>query len=298
MEKITVLMSTYNGEAYISAQIKSILAQKEVNVSLEIRDDGSTDHTVEIIRKEFPDVHVQCGKNVGYKKSFMILLQNAPVSGYYAFADQDDVWLENKLAIGVNKIRTYENIPAFYCSNLKVVDENLNYIRMLHSEKENIHMSQECALVENISYGCTLVFNQKLREIAEKNIPEHISHDGWLNLIGLYFGKGIYDEESYILYRQHGNNILGGDRSFINTWRKRMRSFRNFNIHSRDIEAQEFLETFYMELSPQQIQVISSVAFYRNSILNKLCLLVNKKIKMTTFDRDFWYRVRIICSNI
>ena len=90
-------MSTYNGEKYIKTQIDSILEQDYREIFLAIRDDGSTDHTVEILKQyeeKYKNISVKQEENVGVIKSFFELVQNADEnSDYYAFSDQDDKWL-------------------------------------------------------------------------------------------------------------------------------------------------------------------------------------------------------------
>ncbi|WP_276834352.1 glycosyltransferase, partial [Massilicoli timonensis] len=105
-KRILVLLSAYNGEKYISAQIESILYQKtEHQVDLLIRDDGSNDDTLNILQEyetKYPDrIKVVEGENIGYNKSFFWLIQEANGYDYYSLSDQDDVWLDNKLDIAV-----------------------------------------------------------------------------------------------------------------------------------------------------------------------------------------------------
>ena len=139
LPQVCVLMSTYNGENYIVEQINSILKQINVTVELIIRDDGSSDNTSSIIRKfenDYSNILFIQGENVGVGRSFMELLKYAPESDYYSFADQDDVWLEDKLCRAVNMIKELENegvdncrhqiLPVLYSSNQILVDENLN----------------------------------------------------------------------------------------------------------------------------------------------------------------------------
>lgn len=102
-QNILVLMSTFNGEKFIREQIESILAQENVNIKLLVRDDGSTDKTLDILNeyKNKGKLNYYIGKNLGPQLSFMHLLQNAPYCEYYAFADQDDVWLKDKLSTAI-----------------------------------------------------------------------------------------------------------------------------------------------------------------------------------------------------
>ena len=99
MSKVAVLLSTYNGYNYIKEQIESIYQQSYKNFQLYIRDDGSERAFVQQLR----EMQVQYGfvlyegDNVGFVKSFMQLLEMVDDTELYAFADQDDIWLENKL---------------------------------------------------------------------------------------------------------------------------------------------------------------------------------------------------------
>ena len=97
--KITVLMSTYNGEKYIREQIDSIL-QQSMPADIMIRDDGSSDGTVDIIEEYISKgtpVELIKGENVGVIASFFELIKAAPEEDYYAFSDQDDYWYPEKV---------------------------------------------------------------------------------------------------------------------------------------------------------------------------------------------------------
>jgi len=103
MDKVVVLMSTYNGEKYLEEQLRSIFAQKDVAVEVFARDDGSKDRSLEILKMN--NCACEAGDNVGYIDSFMWLIRNAPSSEYYALSDQDDVWDENKLIAAINMMK-------------------------------------------------------------------------------------------------------------------------------------------------------------------------------------------------
>ena len=118
MDKVAILMSTYNGEKYLDEQIGSILAQEGVDVTLYIRDDGSSDRTAEIIKyycKSYHNVSFTQGENLGVGNSFMQLVYDAKdVYYYYAFADQDDIWLPEKIKMAADKIKESKR-PLLYC---------------------------------------------------------------------------------------------------------------------------------------------------------------------------------------
>ena len=100
MDKVQVLLSTYNGEKYLQEQIESIIRQEDVEISLLIRDDGSCDKTIEIIenlKRKNSNIIYYSGNNLGPARSFMDLINKSGNFDYYAFSDQDDVWKSKKL---------------------------------------------------------------------------------------------------------------------------------------------------------------------------------------------------------
>ncbi len=216
MEKILVLMSTYNGECYLKEQIDSILAQEGCQVQLLIRDDGSTDHTKEIIReyiqKNAPvELLEDNGKNLRAPKSFLRLVKEAPNDySYYAFADQDDVWDRDKLMQGICALADHDQ-PMLYCSNARLVDEKLQSLG-LNVYRRTKYTDYKSVILTGNYMGCTMVFNQKLKKICT-NMPElelcHM-HDTVLTMLCvLYGGLVIFDETPHMDYRQTGNNTVG-----------------------------------------------------------------------------------------
>lgn len=128
MHTITVLMSSYNGEKYISEQIDSILHQENCNVNLIVRDDGSSDNTCEILEQYQKNnllTWYSDGENLRPAHSFLRLLANAPDSDYYAFADQDDYWMTDKLDHAIKAIGNRSDIPMIYYANSELVDSEL-----------------------------------------------------------------------------------------------------------------------------------------------------------------------------
>ena len=131
-----ILMSTYNGERYLAQQIESIIAQTYTDWCLFIRDDGSKDGTKQILDayavKDKRITVLRDTENVGACRSFERLLEQCGGAGYYAFADQDDVWDADKLEICMQVIRAQEKAfprkPVVVHTDLRVVDEQLQEI--------------------------------------------------------------------------------------------------------------------------------------------------------------------------
>lgn len=256
LPSVTVLLSTYNGETYLQAQLESLRAQKEVQVRLHARDDGSSDDTVAILH-DYASVWpalagVARGPNLRPASSFMDLLQTAPGdSDYYAFCDQDDVWLSHKLARATSALANDPG-PALYCSNVTLVDANL---RGLRNAAERDNLGFQYLLFENIAFGCTVVLNRAARELIASHPPAQgvRMHDWWCILVVGALGRVHYDREPAILYRQHGANTIGLDSSWIaqlakhasRFWRER-RAF--YPIHA---QAAELLRIHGSEMSQQ-----------------------------------------------
>jgi rhamnosyltransferase len=208
--KIAVLMSSYNGEKYIREQIDSILQQKNCNVRLIVRDDGSTDGTSRILNQyaENGQLEYYPGTNLGVAKSFISMVKDAPLCDYYAFADQDDVWMPEKLIQAVELIKSSDK-PAAYCSNLRRVDSNLNLVSE-HALPDNVRTDFESVMtVSGRIFGCTMLFNHPMVEfIKNRSMPEYvIMHDLWIAMIASLHGNLIYDSRSYINYRTHQSSV-------------------------------------------------------------------------------------------
>ena len=140
--RIAVLMSSYNGEKYILKQIESILAQVGCEVHLFVRDDGSCDSTTEILKKYADEGKLEWyqGDNLKPAKSFLKLLYESGEYDYYAFADQDDIWDNDKLSYGIQYLEKYQDKPAIYFSKARYIDseDNLIYKSLLHSRGEDV----------------------------------------------------------------------------------------------------------------------------------------------------------------
>ncbi len=161
-EKIVVLMSTYNGELYLREQIDSILSQKDIELYLKVRDDGSTDSTVEILNEyaQKGKLTFSMGENCGVGNSFMKLLYETEGQfDLYAFSDQDDIWLPNKLICAAKKLQEQKG-PVLYASNQRLVDGNGKYLGLRYMTPPSCDYHQ--ILCANQLSGCTMVFNREL----------------------------------------------------------------------------------------------------------------------------------------
>ena len=171
--KVAILLSTYNGEKYLREQIDSILNQTYTNFELIVRDDGSKDKTVEIIKeyieKSDKEITLIEGKNLGFIKSFFDLLKRGDAD-YYAYADQDDIWLPNKIELAVKSLDALDQSkPNMAFSNVDYYDTEMNFIG--NGDSKNKKPSFLNSLYECINQGMTMVINKTAREYIINNIP-------------------------------------------------------------------------------------------------------------------------------
>ena len=304
MAQVLILMSTYNGERWLREQLDSIRSQTSVDVRLVVRDDGSKDGTLSFLKsysKEYPDFRIKVieGHNVGFVRSFTILLQEALKEtdiAYFAFADQDDVWLPDKLNVAIatlsNKNAEISKQPMMYCSNTTLVDSRLNYIRNAWPQGK-VQINKTQSLVESYATGCTMVFNRKAVEMYLDRFSCNVRvHDYFMYLICVFFGVVCYDPQSYILYRQHGHNQIGC-LDFKSRWRKRIKLDWD-KSHPMQNQAKLFLGTCKDILPVEDIVSVCKVAFYSQSIFSKLELIFDRKYQKSTIEADIMQKIKIL----
>lgn len=233
MKAVQVLLSSYNGEKYIAQQIESICKQKGVQVDVLIRDDGSTDATCKIIgtyTKKYSNIRFYRGKHAGVQKSFFDLMRRADrLADYYAFADQDDYWLQGKLKRAVDQLEMLKDPekPLLYASKVIYADAELKNVESFHYQRKR-GASFGNALLENICTGCTEVFNGPLLELVTTHPPvSDIWHDWWLYLTAGCFGDVVFDEKAYLYYRQHAGNKVGMSNYWLGCWKRRFSNVSN-----------------------------------------------------------------------
>lgn len=219
---IAILLATYNSSKYISEQLNSLFAQTYKDWKLYVRDDGSTDNTVAIIKEyvsKYPEKVYLVNDNLGSLKSYhnFVALMKAVSCDYYMFCDHDDVWLPNKIEISMKEMlaqeKLHKGLPILIHTDMKVVDQNLNvlsdsfwkYSRFLPNHTKFWELV--CC---NCVNGCTMLFNNKAKEICFKNVDYCLMHDTLVAQSTSSFG-GIIKEikMSTMLYRQHINNVIG-----------------------------------------------------------------------------------------
>lgn len=213
--RIAVLLSTYDGASFLGDQLASLLAQTCSDWSLLWRDDGSLDGTPDLMAAWMQGegrgrcrAVGPCGR-LGPTPSFMALLRASDGADLVAFADQDDVWLPDKLARGAAALDAVPpGTPALYCARQVLVDAGLGRIGLSAPIRP---LGFPAALTQNVATGCTVMMNgAAARLVAASEPPSTSLHDWWSYLVvAAAGGLLVADPAPSVLYRQHGRNLVG-----------------------------------------------------------------------------------------
>lgn len=307
-ETVVVLMSTYNGERFLEKQLLSILQQQFCKVYLVIRDDGSSDKTVSIIKHYatiYTNIQLIEGKNVGFVKSFNELLQFASnlKYRYFAFVDQDDVWLKGKLKTAIGYLRTSdENLPCAFSSNSKLIDQNDNFIGTYIPFP--LKLTKASLLINGLFQGCSMVFNKKAVEIYVAHPSPLKFHDLWMIYICAFFGHFHFSNECLFLYRLHEKNVAGKK---VKPKPKGLQAvIASFHFwthrHANHInDAMKFYQEFEQRLKMNDRVLIFDYIHYKENLASKLHLLFNKDvcpIRRGSFKDKVVYKLHILFNKI
>lgn len=289
LPKVNVIMSTYNGEKFVRQQIDSILAQKDVNVELNIYDDCSTDNTYLILKEyesKYDNINIfknENNKNFTYNFiDALFTFKDNNDYEFYAFADQDDYWQDTKL---IHAIKMIEQVGkcSLYSSNLQLADSMLNNLGMPY-RPESYKPEKHDEVRYNIVTGCTMVFDKDCKNVFTKHYPKDVEyHDHWFGLIANYV-EGchyIYDSNpNKILYRQHAKNSSGGYKK-VGLFTKLKQRFGKRPTDFKKLK--QFLFYYSDEINNSDKNIIERFINYRK-FKNKINLLKNfKTTNLTRF---------------
>ncbi|MEF9989701.1 MAG: glycosyltransferase family 2 protein [Christensenellaceae bacterium] len=264
---VDVLLATYNGEGYISELLDSLVCQTYQDFRLIVRDDNSIDRTIDIVKSYQNQLKIEIvhdGDTAGgAKNNFFQLLKHAS-SEFVFFADQDDVWLPNKIEISLHEIWRYEqSIPLLVHTDLEVVDNTLHQLNpsLMHLQKLNpAYCTLNRLIAQNNVTGCTMLINKALVE-QFRNADDSIMHDWWLALIAAAFGKVIFLPLATVKYRQHTQNEVGAkDVKSAEYFKSKMNNTQGIceSIKMTYKQAQAFLKTFRDGLDNQQAEMLNA----------------------------------------
>lgn len=267
MFKINILLATYNGEKYLNEQLDSLFSQTFQDFKIIIRDDQSTDNTLEII-KEYQVLYQNRIEllednlgNLKSSKSFMKLLEYSKAE-YLMFCDQDDIWLPTKIEVSFNRLKELEQkdntiTPLLVFTDLKVVDEKLNTMHESFWKYQKlipeISKYWKKLLAQNVVTGCTMIINKQAKDVCFPFELEMMIHDQWISVNVAKHGKIDYINEQTILYRQHGNNVAGahsyGYKYIVQKLLKIKKLFEYFDNASEYFRDISLLELLFYKIS-------------------------------------------------
>ena len=291
MRTVLIMLSTYNGEKYLKEQLDSLYSQKNVDIHILVRDDGSEDRTVQILDKFLGDygrMTILKAPNIGASRSFYKLIEfayeNMPRYDFYSFCDQDDVWFENKLDYSCSQINPDSDIPELFYSSAVPVDANLKPLKHSCLKGANCLGAN---IVSSRALGCTQTFNyallQKIEVInryADSNQDRNTYvplHDGWASLVAFALGNVWIGKEPLMYYRQHGKNVVGTGKRGLKSIVDRIQ--RNRTGCCRKSKKCQILLGLLSEYIPQKnIRLIEACAHYKKNIWSTIRLLFTRDL--------------------
>ncbi len=279
--RVDILLAVFDAGIYIREQLASLYGQTHQQWHLIIRDDGSTDHSRDLLSTEAAAQPSRIklvdndGENLGARGNFARLMMESS-SPYIMFCDQDDVWLPHKVEVTLAKMRQMEReygtkTPFLVHTDLRVTDENLETVcdslwrYQLSDPQRGSRLNR--LLMQNVATGCTMMINRPLLDLAMPIPDASIMHDWWLALVAAAFGKIGAIDDATILYRQHGGNDTGARKwdcgGLARTLLKReelaKQLSRNKTERSRiQAQAESFLDRYHPKLTLDQREMLQA----------------------------------------
>ena len=295
-----IILGFYNGENYIDEQLQSIFNQTHTSIKVFIFDDCSK---FNLSRKDLQLDHTHLSKisvfkrkqNIGFSANFLSGLADVPNDfEYYSFCDQDDIWDDRKIERALNKLKKIPTEePALYCSRTAITDDKCEKL-LGYSTLFKKPTSFKNALVQNIGGGNTMVFNRAARDLILQSLKnlDVVSHDWWCyQIISGAGGHVIYDPKPSLKYRQHSNNLIGSNNSWIarlvrvralmqgqfRTWNdiniKALKEKQNFLTVDSQLVLNDFIESRELPLF-KRLSHFNRSGIYRQTVLGNLGLIL------------------------
>jgi len=293
--KVCVLLSTYNGEEFIEDQLLSLIKQTYKEFDIIIRDDGSQDNTIKIIKKficqnKYTNIYLLEENNIGIVKSFYKLLQITLEKNYeyFLFSDQDDIWKLNKIEKSLQETLKFpQNVPLLVHSDMQIIDKNNNLIAnsfFKYTKLDPLKKTLNYLLMQNNITGNTVMINKQLAHLIRYN-KNIIMHDWWLALVASSFGNIIFINEPLVKYRKHNNNVIGPKNIYSLINFKKLFNYSFDNIFS---QAYAFKEIYYDKLNLQNKIILDNFLKLQNAnFIEKKINILKYKFYKQNFTRTF-----------
>lgn len=301
MSVVDIAMATYNGDKYLREQINSIISQTFTDWRLFVRDDGSNDNTVSIIREyAIQDLRIHLVEdnlgNLGVTRNFEQALIHCSAP-YSMFADQDDIWFERKIEESLELIKQNENQydALLVFTNSIITNEDLS-VKMGTLYSENLRYELKDFLFANAGYqGASLMFNKSLREKVLPFLFDVNVHDYHVCLIGFLYGKVLFLKEPQLYYRRHDNSVT----KYNKTLKARIKSFFKGDPILYDITMKEYLSKLFcyhkLDLRTKDIDLLNIYFQIIDPKTNKLRrLFLAKKGRFTLRKSSLFLFLKII----
>ena len=292
-------MATYNGKKYLSEQLESILAQKNVLVEILVRDDGSKDGTRNLLDeyKKLGKLQWYTGEHLNVARGYFDLMKMALKfdADYIAFADQDDVWDSDKLYIATQFLDSVDRkVPALYYCGQRLVDGELNFIA---NHELNSRRTLITRFVLSDFAGCTGVFNRALLEAVIEYEPQYmLMHDTWILKVCLCLGGKVFvDTKPHINYRQHGDNTVGLGGS-LSAYIKQVNQY--LNEYHVEAQMHELLNGYDDRMVPQYKALAKQICQYRKSFRIKKQLMNKKYINFYNNGLNLTYKLKVLLNKL
>ncbi len=289
MEKVNILLPTYNGEKYLRDQLNSLINQTYKNLDVYIRDDGSTDKTEEIIdeycNKNVEGIHfikVDDGKRLGYPDCYWELIQVAKEAPYYAFCDQDDMWYPEKIESAISELsKLDEDKPNLCFCEFNYCDGNMKYLRKGDFYNDDVNLSFEKGMYYTYAPGFTQVMNKKLIQMinTEKLMGQGMFHDIYCQWIASSLGNIVKN-----------NVVLAHDMAVTSANKGKISSIKYW--WNQEIKGEKmihwkkslffFKEQFYSDCDASNKLLLDKFIEEQNSLIRKFAkIFYNKRLRPT-----------------
>ena len=281
MPSVEIALATCNGAQYLADLLISLFRQTWPDFRLIVADDNSEDETVSVVaqfHKLYPDRVRVVGfsdRSGGATANFARLVDHLSAD-YILFADQDDVWLPNKIQNSLNRIQLAEarygaTTPILVHTDLAVVDAKMNPLCPSFWRSMTIDPRRKALreiLLECNSVGCTMMANRALYELARPIPPTAMLHDHWFALVASAFGVFEYMPEPTVLYRRHeGNASVQRFNTLVSALQRgleiltgRTTERDRGTIFRLASQAAVFLDRYGSRLGPEQRRIVQIVA--------------------------------------
>lgn len=289
---VDILMATYNGEAFVEEQVRSIINQTYREWRLLVHDDGSTDSTIAILHRLSKEdqriVLVEDGvQHLGVARNFIHLV-DCSTADFAMFCDQDDIWLPSKVEDMLTEISRYnQDVPQVVYSNAYLWNPQQGIISDKNTLTFPTTLRQTLFLNTGIQ-GAAAIFNRAMCKVIEQPLSYYAMHDHVLLLAGICFGEVHYLHESLMYYRQHEHNVTGNAPGSIAKKIALMWENRGVRLvnkeHYKGLKA--FYERFEAQMKVDDKQVIEAfLAMPAESFIVRAIRIIQYKFQL--FDSTF-----------